>query len=145
MKESLKWGFMGFFIAFVGIWIILFITGHDDTGWKCSSIYGASYCSFFNFVFDPLHIAFTLFFSWIGFFGGIIDARLISKIISKKNWDKSLPLKITSIITLSLIAVFGFIGILAFENWVTILLYTITFTVFVFFISWVVGKIKYKN
>jgi len=143
MKDWAKGGLIGFIVAFVGLWIILLIIGSDPNGWKCVYLSGADYCSFFEFASSMLHWGFILFFSWVGFFGGVIDVRIINKILSKKINSHLIPLKITSTITSTLVVVFAIIGMLVFPNWVEILIYAIIFFFFVVLLSWLVGKWKY--
>jgi hypothetical protein len=143
MKLWAKGGLIGFVAVFVGLFLVLLLTGHDESGWRCLGLYGPTYCSFASFVFSPFHIAFLLFYSWVGFFAGIIDVRMINKKIREKANDPKLYLRITSIITMSLVIVFAVVGLLAFENWVEIMIYSIVFAFFVIFLSWVVEKIKY--
>ncbi len=146
MKNWAKVGAIGFAAVFVGLLILLFIIGRDSEGWVCSTLDGPVYCSFIQFVSSPLHWAFILFFSWVGFAGGVIDLKVINKIIrNSKNGDKKIYLKITSTIMLTLVIVFGLIGILAFDNWVGIMVYAIIFTIFIMIVSWVVEKTKYGN
>jgi hypothetical protein len=145
MKFWAKGGLIGFITAFIGLWIILFILGHDSNGWKCVDLGGSSYCSFLAFISSFVRWGFVLFFSWVGFFGGVIDAKIIKKIIKKRGDERKIPLKITSTIMVTLVAVFAVIGLLAFNEWVTIMLYTIIFVLFVIFISWIIGKWKYPN
>lgn len=145
MQNWVKGGLIGFIAVFVGLLILLFIVGHNEGGWICSTLQGTNFCSFFKFITSPLHWAFILFFSWVGFFAGIIDSKIIKKIVRSKDADKRVYLKITSTIMLTLVFVFGFIGVLAFENWVEIMVYAIIFTIFVMILSWVVEKIKYRN
>jgi len=145
MKPWVKGGLIGFIVVLIGLWIVLFLVGQDDNGWKCTVVGGSKYCSVTEFFFAPLHWAFVLFFSWVGFFAGYVDVKIAKKIIKKRGNDKTIPLKIAFTVTLSLIIVFAIIGILAFENWVEVMIYAIIFTIFVIFISWLIGKYKYKN
>jgi len=146
MKSWAKAGAIGFIVVFIGLWIILLLTGSDEIGWKCSGFSNVVYCTFSQFIFSPLHIGFVLFFSWVGFFGGIINLRIIRKIINQERMaSREKPLKITSSIVLSLIIVFAVIGLLAFENWVKIMIYAIIFGIFAVFISWLIGKKKFGN
>ena len=143
MKPWVKGGLIGFIAVFVGLILLLLITGHDPDGWKCTKISGAAYCTFFEFISSPIHWAFILFFSWVGFFGGAIDARLIRKIIEKNQNSKRIYLKITLAIMLTLVIVFGIVGLLAFDKWVEIMIYAVSFVIFVLFISWLIGRWKY--
>ena len=147
MRSWAKGGLIGFIVAFIGIWIILFITGTDQGGLKCVTLEGHNYCGFLTFIFSPLHIAFVIFFSWIGFLGGVIDSRIITKIIHRASISGShatrMPLKITSTILITAILVFALIGLLAFENWGNTMVYAVIFTIAILLISWIVGKIKY--
>ncbi len=145
MKYWAKGGLIGFIITFVGLWIILFVAGSDPNGWKCITLDGPIACDFFTFISSILHWAFVLFFSWVGFFGGLIDSRIIKKIIKKNRNDKKLPLKITSTILLTLVIVFAIIGFLIFDEWVEIMVYTVIFVIFIMFISWIIGKIRYRK
>ena len=143
MKPAIKWGVIGFVILFIGLWIFLLITGHDSEGWKCVSIGEPAYCSFLEFMSAPVHWAFVLFFSWVGFFAGAIDVIMINKTIKKSKEQKKLPLKIASILVLTLVIVIGVIGILAFDNWAGIMIYVVIFAIFVMIVSWFIGKKKY--
>ena len=144
MKAWAKGALIGFFVVFVGLWILLFIAGHDQNGWKCTYITGKpSYCDFVNFIFAPTNIAFVLFFSWVGFFGGIIDVKIINKIIKQQSDYSKIPLKVTSTITLTLVIVFAIVGLLAFDKWAEVMVYAVVFTIFVMLISWLVGKWRY--
>ena len=145
MKSWVKGGLIGFIVAFVGLWIILFASGNDPEGWKCTTLGGAEFCTFTQFLFSPIHIVFVLVFSWIGFFGGVIDTRIIKKIVKGKGSPKVIPLKITSTVMLTLIIVFAIIGLLVFDNWVGILVDAIIFTIFILIVSWAVGKWKYRR
>lgn len=143
MKDWAKAGLIGFILGFVGLWIIMFFTGHDSGGWKCATISGPQYCEFLKFIFAPLHWGFVFLFSWIGFFGGVIDNRLINKILEKRGDERKIPLKVASIITSTIIVVFGLIGILAFEDWVKTMIYAIIFYLFANLVSWAIGKYRY--
>ncbi len=143
MKAWAKGGLTGFIAVFLGLWILLFIIGHDQIGWKCISFGETNYCEFVNFISSPVHLVFVLFFSWVGFFAGIIDTRIINKITQGRENESKFPLKVASVITLTLVIVFGIVGLLILENWVTIMIYTIIFLLFVLFVSWIVGKWKY--
>lgn len=145
MKAWAKAGLIGFIVVFVGLWALLFITGHDANGWKCSGLTATTYCDFITFLFSPIHLAFVLFFSWIGFIGGCINMKIINKIIRERGNESKIPLKITSTITLSLVIIFAIVGILVLENWVNVMIYAILFIVFALLISWIVGKWKYKH
>lgn len=145
MNGWAKGGFIGFVVAFVGLILLLFVVGYEDGSWNCSTLKGPATCGFFQFIISPLHWAFILFFSWIGFAGGVVDYRLIKKIIRKGGDARKIPLKITSVITLTLVIVFSIVGLIAFENWVTIMVYAVLFFIFVLFVSWAVGKWKYRN
>jgi hypothetical protein len=145
MKVWAKAGLIGFITVFVGLWIILFLIGHDTNGWKCLGLSGADYCEFIGFISSFAHWAFVLFFSWVGFFGGIIDAKIINKILKKNINEKTVPLKVTFVIMVSLIVVFAIIGFLAFDQWAEIMVYAIVFFFFTLFISWAIGKIKYRK
>jgi hypothetical protein len=145
MKLWAKAGLIGFIAAFIGLWIILFILGHDASGWKCIGLDSSSYCSFSTFAFSFINWGFVLFFSWVGFFGGVIDARIIKKIIKKRGDERKIPLKITSTILLTLVSIFAAIGILVFDQWVIIMIYTIIFVLFIIFLSWLISKWKYKG
>lgn len=145
MKPTIKGALIGFIIIFVFLWIFLLATGHDKNGWKCVTIDKPHYCSFPEFISAPVHWAFVLFFSWVGFFAGAIDVILIRKEIREaKGKESRLPLKITSILVLSLVIVIGVIGTLAFENWVGTMIYIIIFVVFIMLVAWFIGKKKYK-
>jgi len=144
MKPTIKWGVIGFVILFIGLWIFLLITGHDAEGWKCVSISEPFYCTFLEFMSAPVHWAFVLFFSWVGFLAGAIDVIMINKAFSKsRGKEKKLPLKIASILVLTLVIVIGVIGILAFDDWVSTMIYIIIFAIFVMLVSWFIGKRKY--
>lgn len=145
MKHWAKGGLIGFIVAFIGLWIILFSLGADPNGWKCVTLQGPTTCDFFGFLTSYIHWVFVLFFSWVGFFGGVIDARIISKILKKGAGDKRIYLKITSTILLTLVIVFCVIALLIFDQWVEIMIYTVVFVVFIIFLSWLVGKIKYHK
>jgi hypothetical protein len=143
MKPTIKGGLIGFIILFIGLWIFLLVTGHDQNGWKCVSVERPYYCEFLEFASSPVHWAFVLFFSWVGFAGGLIDVIMIKKTIEKsRGKERRLPLKITSIVVLTLVIVIGIIGILAFENWVETMIYVIVFAVFTMFVSWFIGRKK---
>lgn len=144
MKSWAKGGLIGFVATFIGLWIILLIIGNDDAGWKCMSLGGPSYCTFTTFLSSYVHWAFVLFFSWVGFFGGVIDARLINKIVFHARDERIIPLKITSTILITAIIVFAIIGLLAFDNWVQIMFYSAIFAAFIILLSWAVGKWKYR-
>ncbi len=143
MKAWAKGGLIGFVVAFIGLWAILFIIGYDAQGWKCITLTSADYCTFTNFISSFVHWGFVLFFSWVGFFAGVIDSRIIKKILRNKKNIKTMPLKITSVIMLSFIIVFSIICLLVFDDWITIIVYSIIFVLFVILISWAIGKIKY--
>lgn len=145
MKPWAKGGLIGFIIAFVGLWIILFFIGHDANGWKCLGLSEKNYCEFSGFISSFAHWSFVLFFSWAGFLGGVIDVKIINKIMRKSGNEKTLSLKITSVIMSSIIVVFAIIGLLAFDQWGQIMLYAIIFFLFTIFISWLIGKIKYRK
>lgn len=143
MKAEIKGALIGFIVVFVGLWIVLLSTGSDAGQWGCASLDGTKPCDFLNFIVSPLHWAFVLFFSWVGFAGGYIDTKRIKKILEKRGESRNTPLKITSTIVISLVIIFAIVGLLAFENWVVILLYSIAFYFFVVLITWAVGKWKY--
>lgn len=143
MKDWAKGGVIGFGVVFVGLLILLLFIGHDSGGWKCYTVESLNYCNFIQFLFSPLHIGFILFFSWVGFFAGIIDTKLIKKIINEKNRKTNIYLKITLTIMLTLVFVFWFIGIIVFDNWIVVFIYSIIFTIFVLLVSWGIGKYKY--
>ena len=144
MKTWAKAGLIGFVIAFIGLWIILFTVGHDSNGWKCQTLSGTDYCSFFKFLVTPMHWVFVLFFSWVGFFGGVIDSKIINKVIYSHGKEKLIPLRITSIILMTAIAVFALIGLLAFDNWSQIILYSVIFGVFVYALNKLIEWWKYS-
>jgi hypothetical protein len=145
MNQKLKAGFIGFFIVFIGLWIFLLFKGHAEGGWICQKTnINAEYCSFSQFISLLTNWGFVFVFSLIGFFAGIIDYQKIKKIIENKQIDnRKKPLKITFTIILSLVVVMGFIGILAFENWISTMIYVIVFSVFIIFVSWLIEKKKY--
>jgi len=145
MKLWAKAGLAGFIIAFIALWVILLISGHDSGGWKCVNLEGPEYCTFTKFISSMLHWGFVLLFSWVGFLGGVIDIKIIKKIISKRGDERKIPLKITSIVMLTLIFVFAAISLLIFEEWPQIILYSIIFFLFTLFVSWIIGRIKYKK
>jgi len=143
MKVWAKGGLIGFVVVFIGLLIILLLTGHDDNGWKCTGVEGSEYCPFAKFIFAPIHISFILFFSWVGFIGGVVNIRIINKMIKEKGNDRRIHLKITQAIVLTLVIVFAVIGMLAFENWVNVMLYAVIFIIFVIFLGWIIEKKKY--
>jgi len=145
MKLWAKAGLIGFITVFIGLWIILLFIGHDANGWKCLGLSGADYCKFTGFISSFAHWAFVLFFSWVGFFGGIIDSKIITKILKKNINEKTVSLKVTFVIMVSLIVVFAIIGFLAFDQWAEIMVYAIIFFFFTLFVSWAIGKIKYRK
>ena len=133
-------------MTFIGLWIILFVVGHDAGGWKCVSIEKTAYCNFFSFITNIFHVGFVLLFSWIGFFAGIMNVRMIQKIIDENRGHQSIiPLKVTSTIMLTVVIVFGLIGVIAFDNWVNTMIYAIVFSIFVVFVTWAVARWKYKR
>ncbi len=142
MKAEIKGGLIGFIAVFIVLWIVLFITGHEEGVWKCSSVNDVFPCDFKDFIFSPLHWAFVFFFSWIGFIGGYIDTKIIRKTFTQNKSGFQISLKLTSTIVLSLVFVFAAVGILAFENWVTILIYTIIFAFFVLIVGKIIEKWK---
>jgi hypothetical protein len=144
MKLWLKAGLVGFVVVFIGLWVLLFIAGHDEKGWKCSTQEGASYCTFSQFLFSPINWSFSIVFSIIGFIAGVIDLRIIRKAIEKGGGEHYFPLKIASTVTLSLVIVFGVIALLIFNSWVEIMIYIIIFALFVMLVSWFIGKKRYK-
>lgn len=143
MKFWAKAGLIGFIVAFLGLWIALFLTGHDQYGWKCAYASGPDYCSFSKFIFAPLHWAFVLFLSWIGFFAGVIDARIINKIIEKHANDRTVYLRIAFTITLTLIILFGIVGIIAFPDGIEVFIYCIIFIFVAIIASRIIAKKKY--
>lgn len=143
MKLWVKGGIIGFIIFFVGLWSFLLIGGHTDEGWKCTTLEEPKYCSFSEFIFSGIHWGFVIFFSILGLIGGAIDTNIFQKIIYSDTNKKKKPLQITSVIVLTLVIIIGIIGILAFENWVTNMVYVIIFGIFVMFISWFIGRMKY--
>ncbi|MEK6945902.1 MAG: hypothetical protein AABW63_03850 [Nanoarchaeota archaeon] len=146
MKASIKGGLIGFIVTFIGLWIILFVVGHDTGGWKCVSIEKTSYCNFFSFITNIFHVGFVLLFSWIGFFAGIMNVKMIQKIIDENRGHQSIiPLKVTSTIMLTVVIVFGLIGVIAFDNWVNTMIYAIVFSIFVVFVTWAIARWKYKR
>ncbi|MFH1326704.1 MAG: hypothetical protein ABIH59_01090 [archaeon] len=145
MDAWIKGGLIGFFVVLIGLWVVLFVIGHDEGGWKCTLVGGVKYCPLIQFLSSPLHWAFVLFFSWAGFFAGYADVKIARKIIKRRGNDKTIPLKITFTITLSLVIVFAIIGILAFENWIAIMVYAIVFAIFLLFLNWLIKKYKYKS
>lgn len=144
MKPWAKGGLVGFLVAFVGLWIILLSIGSDANGWKCMTLDGPIYCSFTSFSFSFIHWAFVLFFSWVGFFGGVIDTRLITKILNNPEHAERRPLKITSTLLLTAVIVFVLISFFIFDDWVTIIIYASVFTVLILLVSWIIGKVKYR-
>jgi hypothetical protein len=146
MNQKMRGGLMGFIIAFIGLWIIIFVLGHDSGGWKCVGVEKAEYCSFFSFMTNMFHIGFVLLFSWIGFFAGIINVKRIQKIIDENRGHQSIiPLKVTSTIMLTLVIMFGLIGIIAFDEWVNTMIYAIVFSIFVVVVTWFVARWKRKR
>jgi len=143
MKLWAKAGLIGFIVAFVGLWAILFLNGHDENGWKCVTFNGLAYCNFLSFISSFAHWLFVLFFSWVGFLGGVIDSKIIQKIIKKGGNPKKLPLKITLTIMLSAVILFAIIGLLILDNWGEIMLYSVIFVIFIMFLSWIVGRYKF--
>ena len=144
MKAWAKAGVIGFFLVFVALWITLFLIGYDGE-WQCAGVKEKTPCSFSEFLFAPLHLGFVLFFSWVGFFAGIIDLNKIRKIIEKETDRKIIPLKIAKVITTTMVVVFLIIGFLAFDGWVTIMIYAIIFGGFAALVSWYIGKKKYHR
>ncbi|HLC78630.1 MAG TPA: hypothetical protein VJH92_05900 [Candidatus Nanoarchaeia archaeon] len=144
MKNWLKGGLIGFILFFIGLWAFMLLTGHETEGWKCTTIEGAKYCSFGEFFSSGLHWGFVIFFSLIGFAGGAIDIVLFNRIIYNTNLKiQQKYLKIASTIVLTVIIVIGFVGILAFENWVKTMIYVIIFALFTLFLAWYIGKKRY--
>ncbi|MBI2044426.1 hypothetical protein HYT23_00045 [Candidatus Pacearchaeota archaeon] len=143
MKPWIKGGLIGFLVAFLGLWIILFAIGYEAGSWKCVTIQGKAPCALVKFIFSTYHIGFVLFFSWVGFFAGVINSRKIRRIIEKEQNKRLVPLKITSTIVMTAVVVFAVIGILAFNNWVEVMIYAIIFGFFVVLVSWYIGKKKY--
>jgi drug/metabolite transporter (DMT)-like permease len=144
MKPSIKYGLIGFGIVFVGLLIVFLFTGHDSQGWKCTTLKGASYCSFFAFFFSLINWAYLIIFSMVGFAAGIIDYKIIKKTTEQGGMEKQLPLKIASTITLTIVIVFGIIGFLTFNKWVQVMIYVIIFALFVMLVAWVIGKKRYR-
>ena len=144
MKLWAKGGLIGFIVVFIGLWILLLATGHDSGGWKCTTINGGEYCSFLHFVFSPIHIAFVLFFSWVGFLGGVIDANLINKMVRERGNDRKNPLRATQAILITFVIAFAVVGVLAFENWVAIMVYAIIFVLFILAVTWYIEKKKFS-
>ena len=145
MKPLVKGGFVGFLVAFVGLWIMLFIIGYEAGGFQCIILKEKISCNPLEFFFSPYHMGFVLFFSWVGFFAGVIDSKKIGKIIEQEQNKRLVPLKITSTVVLTAVIVFAIIGILALEKWVDIMIDAIVFGFFVILVSWAVGRIKYKK
>ena len=145
MKPWVKGGLVGFLTAFIGLWVILFVIGYDSGGFNCVTLKEKISCNPLEFFFSPYHMGFALFFSWVGFFAWVIDSKKIKKIIEKEQNKRLIPLKITSTVVLTAVIVFAVIGILAFENWVDIMIDAIVFGFFVILISWVIGRIRYKK
>jgi hypothetical protein len=145
MKDWVKGGIIGFLLVFVGLWIFLIVNGHEAEGWRCTGPDGLFYCDFAEFMSSLVHWIFVVFFSWVGFVGGAIDVIAINKAIKKsKGHEHKIPLRITFIIVLSIIIVLGVIGVLAFEDWVTTMIYSVIFGLFVVFISWYIEKKRYN-
>jgi len=145
MKPWVKGGLIGFIVGFVGLWIILFIIGSDAGGYKCMTFDGLGYCSIWQFIISPVNWGFVFLFSWIAFFGGVVDAKKIKKIIHKSKDDRLIPLKITSTIMLTVIVVFAAISWITMQNRIEVMIYTITFYGFTLLVSWLVGRYKYKR
>lgn len=145
MKYWAKGGLIGFIVSFIALWILLIVLGVDPNGWKCVTLKGPIVCTAFSFFISYVHWAFVLFFSWVGFFGGVVDARIINKIMKKSGYDRKIPLKVTSTILLTLVIVFAIIALLIFDQWVEIMVYTVIFVIFIMIISWIIGKIKYRK
>lgn len=144
MKDSLKYALIGFGVVFVGLLIVFLFTGHDSQGWKCTTLKGASYCSFLAFFFSPINWAYLIIFSFVGFFGGLIDYRIIKKTTENAGMEHQLPLKIASTITLTIVIVFGIIGVITFDKWIQVMIYLVIFALFVMLVAWVIGKKRYK-
>ena len=145
MKPWVKGGLTGFLVAFVGLWIMLFVIGYDSGGWKCIVLKEKISCNPLEFFFSPYHMGFALFFSWVGFFAGVIDYKKIKKIMEQEQNKRLVPLKITSTVVLTAVIVFAIIGILTLKKWVDIMVDAIVFGFFVILVSWVIGRIKYKK
>ena len=144
MKPLLKYGLIGFAVVFAGLLTVFLVTGHDAQGWKCTTLKGASYCSFFAFFFSLINLAYLIIFSFVGFIAGIIDYKIINKTTEKAGMEQQLPLKIASTITLTLVIVFGVIGLITFDEWIKVMVYLVVFALFVMLIAWVIGKKRYK-
>ncbi len=145
MKSWVKGGLAGFLATFVGLWIMLFIIGYGSGGWSCVTLNEKVPCNPLEFFFSPYHMGFVLFFSWVGFFAGVIDSKKIRRIIEQEQNKRLVPLKITSTVVLTAVIVFAIVGILALENWVDIMIDAIVFGFFVILVSWAIGRIKYKR
>lgn len=148
MKDWLKGGIIGFVLVLIGLWVFLIILGRSDGGWECATIEtfsGSIGCGFSEFIFSPIHWGFVIFFSLVGFAGGVIDVKIINKLILEIQDPFRKLLKITTVILLTAIIVFGAIGILAFGNWVKTLVYTVILAVLILVISLIVEKVKYSD
>ncbi|MEK6925751.1 MAG: hypothetical protein AABW50_00580 [Nanoarchaeota archaeon] len=143
MEDTKKGGLFGFLFIFVGLWIFLLLTGNSEKGWECTKLVVSTYCTFDEFFFSIVNWGFVLFFSVVSYFAGVIDIKIIQRIIknNKLNYSQK-ALKITFTLILTLIVVIGIIGTLAFDNWVGVMIYVIIFSIFAMVVAWVVGKIK---
>ena len=144
MKPLLKYGLIGFVVVFVGLLIVFLFTGHGSQGWKCTTLKGASYCSFLAFFFSPINWAYLIIFSFVGGIAGMIDYRIIKKTTEKAGMEQQLPFKIASTITLTLVIVFGVIGLITFDEWIQVMISLVVFALFVMLVAWIIGKKRYK-
>lgn len=143
MEDTTKGGLIGFAFVFVGLWIFLLFTGNSEKGWECAKLTVSTYCTFSEFILSIVNWGFVILFSIVGYFTGVIDVRLVKKIIynTQLNYSQK-ALKITLTLIISLIIVIGVIGTLAFDNWSGVMIYVVIFAIFAMILAWAISKIK---